>query len=64
MTRAELEALQNAIDCIGKGLDSIMDLVCAIEAKGQTKRRKAVSDSISADCRAASPKTKSKSKGK
>jgi hypothetical protein len=40
MTKQDLEAFQNAIDCIGKGLDALMDLACAIEAKAKRKSPK------------------------
>jgi hypothetical protein len=40
VTRAEIEALQCALDQIGAGLDAIMDLVCEIETKAKRKSPK------------------------
>jgi hypothetical protein len=37
VTKAELEAVQIAIDRVGEGLDMLMDLVCEIEAKAKRK---------------------------
>ena len=37
MTKKDLEVVQTAIDRIGEGLDSLMDIVCAIEAKAKRK---------------------------
>jgi hypothetical protein len=37
MTKVEIEAIQNAIDRIGSGLDALMDLVCEIETKAKRK---------------------------
>ena len=64
MTAKELEAINGVVDRIGAGLDALCDLLNAIEAKGQTKRRKAVLDSLSADCRAAAKISTKKTKAK
>ena len=40
MTAKELEALQIAVDRVGEGLDMLMDLVCAIEAKAKPRKPK------------------------
>jgi hypothetical protein len=39
MTARELEAVQNAIDRIGSGLDALMDIVCEIETKAKRKAK-------------------------
>jgi hypothetical protein len=40
MTAKELEAVQNALDRIGSGLDMLMDIVCEIETKAKRKSKK------------------------
>jgi hypothetical protein len=38
VTKVEIEALQNALDKIGAGLDAIADMICEIETKANKRK--------------------------